>query len=117
LSTLRIVAIAAAALGVLSGPATAQSYDCSEPTYQRVRPKIVVLFGAGILQNDPNGGVSVLVADRYWSSLTFPQKKDFADALVCAIAGAHKGLSGLTLKSLQSGKVIGEWAAATLTIP
>jgi hypothetical protein len=89
---------------------SARAYDCSEKTYQHAHAKIVLAFGAGILQNDPGGGVSVLVADNYWTRLTLPEKARFAEEIVCATAGADKGLSGLTLKSLSTGKVVGEWA-------
>jgi hypothetical protein len=57
-------------------------------------------FGLGILQNDPNHGVAVLINDSYWSQMTFPQKTRFAEQLVCATAGVDKGLSGLKFKSL-----------------
>lgn len=86
-----------------------QAYDCSEKTYQHAHAKIILAFGTGVLQNDPGGGVSVLVADGYWRRMTFPEKTRFAEEIVCATAGTGKGLSGLTLKSLSSGKVVGEW--------
>jgi hypothetical protein len=86
-----------------------RGYDCSEKTYQYAHTKITLAFGTGILQNDPGGGVSVLVAESYWRRLTFREKTRFAEEIVCATAGAGKGLSGLTLKSLSTGNVIGEW--------
>ncbi len=78
----------------------------------------MLAFGFGILQNDPGGGVSVLVADDYWRRLTFPEKIRFAEEIVCAAAGADRGASGLSLKSLSTGKVIGEWGPfGGLSIP
>ena len=96
----------------------AQAYDCSEKTYQHAHGKIILAFGTGVLQNDPGGGVSVLVSDDYWRRMTFPDKTRFAEEIVCATAGVGKGLSGLTLKSLSTGKVIGEWGPfGGLTVP
>jgi len=102
----------------LVGALRAQAYDCSEKAYQHAHAKIVLAFGTGVLQNDPSGGVSVLVADGYWRGLTFPEKVRFAEEIVCATAGVGKGLSGLSLKSLSTGKVIGEWGPFRgLTVP
>jgi hypothetical protein len=95
-----------------------RGYDCSEKAYKYAHTKIMLAFGTGILQNDPGGGVSVLVAEDYWRRLTFPEKTGFAEKIVCATAGAGKGLSGLTLKSLSTGKVAGEWGPfAGLSVP
>lgn len=101
--------LAMCGLALALGTGEARAYDCSTKTYQEAHTKIVLAFGTGILQNDPGGGVSVLVADGYWQRLTFPQKVHLAEQIVCATAGVDKGLSGLTLKSLSTGKVIGEW--------
>jgi len=41
--------------------------------------------------------------------MTYPEKTRFAEEIVCATAGAGKALRGLMLKSLSTGKEIGEW--------
>jgi hypothetical protein len=105
-----------ACLFILAGPARAQQYDCSDETYRRARPKVESLFGAGVLRKDTHSAGSVLVLDNYWAQLTAPEKRRFADRLVCAMAGAGKSLPGLTLKSLTTGKVLGEWAGGNLSV-
>jgi hypothetical protein len=105
-----------AGLVLFSGQVGAQQYDCSAETYHQARPKVESLFGSGILRNDPKNQSTVLVLDKYWTQLTAPEKARFAERLVCAIAGVGKGLPALTLKSLMSGKVLGEWAAGGLSV-
>jgi len=103
-------------LFILAGEARAQQYECSEETYRRARPKVESLFGAGVLRKDARSTASVLVLDNFWTQLTAPEKRRFADRLVCAMAGAGKSLTGLTLKSLMTGKVLGEWAGGSLSV-
>lgn len=105
-----------AGLVILADEVRAQQYECSEELFHRVRPKVESLFGAGVLRNDPHSRASVLVLDGYWSQLTPTEKKRFADRLVCAMTGVGKSLPALTLKSLMTGKVIGEWAAGSLSV-
>lgn len=105
-----------AGLVILADEVRAQQYECSEELFHRVRPKVELLFGAGVLRNDPHSRASVLVLDGYWSQLTPTEKKRFADRLVCAMTGVGKSLPALTLKSLMTGKVIGEWAAGSLSV-
>jgi hypothetical protein len=108
-----IVLVLAAALW--SGSALA--YDCSQETYSRAKTKMELLFGTGVLQNyKGGGGLAVLVSDRYWNAMTFPQKQLFADELVCAVAGVRKGLMKLSFRSLMSGKVLAEWSLGKLEV-
>lgn len=108
--------VTAACLVLLSGQAGAQQYDCSAETYRQARPKVESLFGSGILRKDPRNAATVFVLDKYWTQLTAPEKTRFAERLVCAIAGVGKGLSALTVKSLMTGQILGEWAAGSLSV-
>jgi len=106
----------AAFLLILAGQGRAQQYDCSEETYRKARPKVESLFGAGVLRKDARSTASVLVLDNFWTQLTAPEKRRFAERLVCAMAGAGMSLPGLTFKSLMTGKVLGEWAGGSLSV-
>ena len=110
------VGMVAAFLLILAGQGRAQQYECSDETYRRARPKVESLFGAGVLRKDARSSASVLVLDNFWTQLTAPEKRRFADRLVCAMAGAGRSLPALTLKSLMSGKVLGEWAGGSLSV-
>jgi hypothetical protein len=108
----------ATVLVAAAGTAPALAYDCSDKTHRVAKAKMELAFGLGILQNDPNHGLAVLIDDSYWTRMTFPQKTQFAEQLVCAIAGVGKGLTGITLKSLMTGKTVGEWSPLSgLTVP
>ncbi len=101
---------------VFAAEARAQQYDCSAETYRRARPKVESLFGSGVLRKDPHSDAAVLVLDNYWVQLTAAEKRRFADRLVCAMAGTGNSLPVLTLKSLMTGKALGEWAAGSLSV-
>lgn len=79
------------------------------------------MFNIRALARDPDRadfiGVSVLVDDIVWRQMNFPAKKNFADKLVCAIAGEGKGLTELRLRSLSTGRILGDWKADHLDIP
>ena len=56
----------------------------------------------GILKADPESGrhgiaLSAFVSEAAWVRMTFAEKVDFAESLVCAWAGVDKGI--LVLKS------------------
>lgn len=106
----------AAVVSVAVSPALA--YDCSKNTHKAAYSRIDTAFRTGILARDPRGGAtSVLVADDYWNRMTYPQKIQFAEDLVCAVAGVDKALVGMTFKSLMTGKTLGEWSPGKLKIP
>ena len=103
-------------LVVFADQAGAQHYDCSEETYRQMRPKVESLFGSGVLRKDPHSAAAVLVLDSYWEQLSASERQRFADRLVCAMAGSGKSLTHLTLKSLMTGKAVGEWTAGSLSV-
>jgi hypothetical protein len=43
---------------------------------------------------------------QLWERMTYVEKTDFAEALVCATAGVGKGILKLHLRSEMTGKVI-----------
>jgi hypothetical protein len=49
--------------------------------------------------------------------MTYVEKIDFTEALVCAWAGVGKGILKLHLRSDMTGKVIGNWSINQLTVP
>jgi hypothetical protein len=103
-------------LVVFADRAGAQHYECSEETYRQMRPKVESLFGSGVLRKDPHSAAAVLVLDSYWEQLSASERQRFADRLVCAMAGSGKSLTHLTLKSLMTGKAVGEWTAGSLRV-
>lgn len=105
-----------AGLVVFADQARAQHYECSEETYRRTRPKVESLFGSGVLRKDPRSPAAVLVLDNYWEQLSALEKQRFAERLVCAMAGSGRSLTHLTLKSLMTGKAVGEWSAGSLSV-
>jgi hypothetical protein len=54
---------------------------------------------------------------QLWERMTYVEKTDFAEALVCATAGVGKGILKLHLRSEMTGKVIGNWNINRLTVP
>jgi hypothetical protein len=106
--------LAMAFLIITGGQSTA--YDCSEAKYQADHQRMDMAFKTGILRND-TGGDSVFISEAYWRGLSFAQKNEFADALVCAVAGAGKGLRSMRFRSDMTGKLIGDWNMGTLTVP
>jgi hypothetical protein len=49
--------------------------------------------------------------------MTYVEKIEFTEALVCAWAGVGKGILKLQLRSDMTGKVIGKWDINRLTVP
>lgn len=96
--------------------ATAAAYDCSPATYRSASAKIQSLFAMGMLANDPQRGASVLVAEDFWRTLSYPEKVRFAEAFSYAIAGEGKGLSHWRFRSLSTGREIGSWSMGTLIV-
>jgi len=95
----------------------AEAYDCSQSRYDSAHKRMDLAFRTGVLSNDPRPPLSVFISERFWTSITFQQKQEFADALVCAVAGPGKGLSNLNLRSDMTGKIIGDWSWGKLTVP
>jgi hypothetical protein len=118
---MRQIAVLTTCVAATIASASAQAYDCSPATFAHAQPQMALLFGSGALAKDPNPtdfiGLSILVDDALWARMNFPAKKQFADQLVCAIAGARKGLTELHFKSLSTGRLLGIWKADALTIP
>jgi hypothetical protein len=118
---MREIAMLTASVAATIAFSPAQAYDCSPATFAHAKPQMALFFGSGALAKDPNPtdfvGLSVLVDDTLWARMNFPAKKQFADQLVCAIAGVGKGLTELHFKSLSTGRLLGIWKADALTIP
>lgn len=102
---------------VLAGEASA--YDCTQAVYDRAKVEMSLAFGTKTLENDKRGGggLSVLIDERFWRSLTINEKQSFSDRLACAVAGVGKGISSYTLRSKMTGKPVGEYSWGTLTVP
>lgn len=110
--TVTVVVLMAALCG------SAAAYDCSSTKHKEARERIVFAIESGIIQPIPGGGSrAILLNDVFWSRLTFPQKQIFADELVCAAAGEGKGLRSIQIRSLMTGKPLGDWNMGTLTLP
>jgi hypothetical protein len=76
----------------------------------------------GTLKPDPESGLdgitlSIFVSEAVWGRMTFIEKVDFVESLVCAWAGVGKGLLVLHLRSEMTGQAIGEWRLNRLTVP
>ena len=76
----------------------------------------------GILKPDPESGLdgitlSAFVSDAAWGRMTYIEKVDFVESLVCAWAGVGKGILVLHLRSEMTGQAIGEWRLNRLTVP
>jgi hypothetical protein len=96
--------------------------ECTDQQYHADRTRMIEATEAGILRADPESGrdgitLSVFVSESFWERLTFVEKADFTESLVCAWAGAGKGILKLHLRSEMTGKVIGKWDINRLTVP
>jgi hypothetical protein len=83
---------------------------------------MVAATKAGNLKADPESGrdgitLSVFVSEAFWGRMTFLEKLDFAESLICAWAGVGKSILVLHLRSEMTGQVIGEWRLNRLTVP
>jgi hypothetical protein len=96
--------------------------ECTAEQYDADRTRMTAATDAGILRPDPDSGrdgitLSVYVSESFWERLTFVEKVDFTESLVCAWAGVGKGVLKLHLRSEMTGKVIGKWDINRLTVP
>jgi hypothetical protein len=96
--------------------------ECTAEKHDADRTRMIAATEAGILRVDPDSGrdgitLSVYVSEKYWEGMTFIEKSDFTEALVCAWAGVGKGILKLHLRSEMTGKVIGKWDINRLTVP
>jgi len=88
--------------------------ECTVEQYETDRKRMTAAAKAGHLHPDPESGrdgitLSVFIADSFWEGMTYIEKYDFAEALVCGTAGVGKGILVLNLRSEMTGEVIGEW--------
>ena len=95
---------------------------CTVEQYEADRARMVTATKDGILKADPESGrhgiaLSAFVSEAAWVRMTFAEKVDFAESLVCAWAGVDKGILVLNLRSDMTGHVIGEWRVNRLTVP
>ena len=95
---------------------------CTVEQYEADRARMVAATKNGLLKADPESGrhgvaLSVFVSEAAWVRMTFAEKVDFAESLVCAWAGVDKGILVLNLRSDMTGHVIGEWRVNRLTVP
>ena len=64
---------------LLAGATSANAYDCAPAIHDRAKAEMTLAFGTKTLQNDNSGGggLSVLINDRFWRSMTFKEKQGF----------------------------------------
>ena len=96
--------------------------NCTVEQYEADRARMVTATKDGLLRADPESGrhgvaLSVFVSETAWVRMTFAEKVDFAESLVCAWAGVDKGILVLNLRSDMTGHVIGEWRVNRLIVP
>jgi hypothetical protein len=96
--------------------------ECTAEQHDADRTRMTAATKAGILRPDPDSGgdgitLSVYVSEKFWEGMTYVEKIDFTEALVCAWAGVGKGILKLHLRSDMTGKVIGNWSINQLTVP
>jgi hypothetical protein len=108
-------------LVALSANASAAK-TCTAEQHEADRARMVAASKDGILKADPDSGrqgiaLSVFVSEAVWVRMTFAEKVDFTESLVCAWAGVDKGILVLNLRSDMTGHVIGEWRVNRLTVP
>jgi len=95
---------------------------CTVEQQEADRARMVTATKEGILRADPESGrhgiaLSAFVSEAAWVRMTFAEKVDFAESLVCAWAGVDKGILVLNLRSDMTGHVIGEWRVNRLIVP
>jgi hypothetical protein len=95
---------------------------CTVAQHEADRARMVTATKEGILKADPESGrhgiaLSAFVSEAAWVRMTFAEKVDFTESLVCAWAGVDKGILVLNLRSDMTGHVIGEWRVNRLTVP
>src|SRR5262245_10593486 len=96
--------------------------ECTPEQHKADQKRMVAATKDGILKADPESArdgitLSVFVSESSWGRMTFLEKIDFAEALICAWAGVGKGILVLNLRSEMTGQVIGEWRLNRLTVP
>jgi hypothetical protein len=96
--------------------------ECTVEQHEADRARMAAASKEGTLKPDPESGLdgitlSVFVSDAVWGRMTFLEKVDFAESLVCAWAGVGKGILVLHLRSEMTGQAIGEWRLNRLTVP
>ena len=111
----------ALAFVVLSAAAT-PAKECAVGQYETDKERMIAATKAGTLKADPASGrdglaPSVFISEAFWYRMTFLEKVDFAELLVCATAGVGRGILVLHLRSDMTGEVIGEWRINQLTVP
>jgi hypothetical protein len=111
------------ALALMAIPVTeVAAKECTAEQHDADRARMTEATEAGNLRADPDSGsdgitLSVFVSESFWEGMTFVEKADFTESLVCAWAGVGKGILKLSLRSEMTGKVIGKWDINRLTVP
>jgi len=95
---------------------------CTVEQHEADRARMVSATKERILKADPESGrhgvaLSAFVSEAAWVRMTFAEKVDFTESLVCAWAGVDKGILVLNLRSDMTGHVIGEWRVNRLIVP
>ena len=102
--------------------AVATAKECTVEQNKADRARISAATKAGHLRADPESGrdgitLSVFVSESFWEKMTFVEKSEFTQSLICAWAGVGKGILKLHLRSVMTGNVIGDWSINRLTVP
>jgi hypothetical protein len=102
--------------------AAKESKECTAEQHKADVARMTAATKDGILRADPDSGsdgitLSVYVSEKFWEGMTYVEKIDFTESLVCAWAGVGKGILKLQLRSDMTGKVIGKWDINRLTVP
>jgi hypothetical protein len=96
--------------------------ECTVEQHEADRARMAAASKQGILKPDPESGLdgitlSAFVSDAAWAGMSYIEKLDFVESLICAWAGVGKGILVLHLRSEMTGQAIGEWRLNRLTVP
>jgi hypothetical protein len=91
--------------------------DCTMARHATDRALIDKLLKTGLLRaDDSHPGRALFVDDRLWARLAYHQKTALIASFSCGVVGPEKELATLRLRSMMTGKTIGEWSYRTLTV-
>lgn len=104
---MRALALMLCAYFGLAQPALAA--DCTPARYDTEKTRVSLWFGMKAVKNDQGGAkLSLQVADDFWAGMNLDSRREFFDAISCAVSGPGKGLAYLRLVSMQTGVELAE---------